>query len=197
MATSQEKISSSGWALASRFQNKNLTEKSCSLWNEMVLRLFCTYGMGLRFYKDVLCFWAVGVNNQLLRAPLSSISEAPPESLNAVVAICRHNLNATLWLCKRNPLLLHCLSFREMGTLENHTFSMESLQDQGPSVSFHLGVLLMGKKHKAVCMLSRYFLDWLRICEERGNSRMHNFANSSTAGGCGWSGWFMASPYLD
>ncbi|KAF1476717.1 Potassium channel subfamily U member 1, partial [Pygoscelis antarcticus] len=38
---------------------------------------------------------SVGMNNQLLRAPLSSISEAPTESSNAMVAICRHNLNAT------------------------------------------------------------------------------------------------------
>lgn len=196
MATLEEKISSSEWVLASRFQHENLTEKSCSLWNELVLRLFSTYGMELLFYKDVLCFWAVGVNNQLLRAPLSSVSEAPPESSNAMVAICRHSLNATLWLCKRNPLL-RCLSFREGETLQNHTFWLESLHDQGPSVFFHLGVLLMGKKHKAVWMLSRYLPDWLRICEERGNSRVHGFANSSAVGGCGWSGWFMASLYLD
>lgn len=118
--------------------------------------------MELLFYNAVLYFWAVGMNNQLLRAPLSSISEAPTESSNAMVAICRHNLHATEGCIQKEPNSVSLPLFqRNCNSVENHMFQMESLQSQGPLVVFYLGVLLMGKKCKAVCMLSRHFLDWL------------------------------------
>ncbi|NXK06038.1 KCMA1 protein, partial [Herpetotheres cachinnans] len=80
--------------------------------------------------------FSVGMNNELLRAPLSSISEAPTKSSNATVAIGRHNLSATEGYTKGIQFCFIAFVSEEL------KFNREShVSDGEPAKSRSLGVL--------------------------------------------------------
>lgn len=99
------------------------------------------------------------MNNQLLRAPLSSISEAPTESSNATVAICRHNLNASEGYTEGTQFCFIAFVSEKLEFYrESHVSDGEPAKSSSV-VFFCLGVSLLGKQCKAVCILSRCLLD--------------------------------------